>query len=155
MRALKRVAITAVAGIAIAAIAAAALAATPTFPAFYGSPSKDNPVSKPTEIVYTGDSSEFFAGNKGAKKIGKLHWKKWDSTEGVATGYQYIDNCKPSCAGGKFATYPVTLKAFRPKKESKYFFFTRLKVTYTGKKPIQKKSFTWKVSYSRGFFQIG
>jgi hypothetical protein len=155
MRALKRVAITAVAGIAIAAIATAALAAAPTFPAFNGSASKNNPVSKPTEIVYTGDDSEFFAGHKGAKKIGKLDWKTWNSTDGIASGYQYIDNCRPNCAAGKFATFPVTLKAYRPKKESKYLFFTRLKVTYTAKEPAHKKTFTWKASYSKGYFQIG
>jgi hypothetical protein len=155
MKALKRFGIAALAGIVIAAVATAALAATPTFPTFNGSASKDNPVSKPTEIVYTGDGSELFAGKKGAKKIGKLHWATWNNTEGVASGYQYINNCEPSCAGGKFATYPVTLNASRPKKESKYFIFTRLKVTYTGKKPAHKKSFTWTVSYSKGIFQIG
>jgi hypothetical protein len=155
MRALSRIGVGAAAGIVIAAIATAALAAPPTFPQYSGPASKNNPVAKPTEIVYTGDGSEFFAGKKSAKKIGKLNWTKWNSTEGIAAGYQYIDNCSPSCAAGKFAQYPIALKAFRLRKESKFHFFTRLEVTYTGKKPSHQTSFTWKVSYSHGFFQIG
>jgi hypothetical protein len=154
MHAVKRSALAGVTGLLLAAGASAALAATPTFPAYTGPPSKNNPVVKPANIVYTGDSSEFFAG-KGNKKAGKLHWTVWNSTEGLGTGYQWIDNCTPNCAQGKFSKFPVTLKAYNPKKKSKYFFFTRLKVTYTGKKPESEKGFTWKVSYSGGIFEIG
>jgi hypothetical protein len=160
MIAVKRTAIAAtamlaIAGSAIAGGASAAMAATPKFPAFSGPPSKTNPVVKPTEIVYSGDGSQFFAGNKeGSKKIGKLHWTTWNGTEALGTGYQWIDNCNPSCANGKFSRYPVTLKASAPKQESKYYIFTRLKVTYTGKKYGHHKSFTWTVSYSHGFFDI-
>jgi hypothetical protein len=154
MHVVKRSALAGVTGLLLAAGASAALAATPTFPAFTGPPSKDNPVVKPSSIVYTGDSSEFFAG-AGKTTAGKLNWTVWNSTEGLGTGYQWTDNCKPNCAEGKFSKVPIALKAYRPKKESKYFFFTRLKVTYTGKKPGHQKSFTWKVSYSRGNFLIG
>jgi hypothetical protein len=153
MNTLKRSTAAAIVGLAIAA--SAALAATPTFPAFSGPPSKNNPVAKPTEIVYSGDGSQFFAGAKRSNRAGKLHWTLWSSTEGLGTGYQWIDNCSPSCANGKFTLYPVTLAVSQPKKESKYLIFTRLKVTYTGKKPRNQKSFTWKISYSRGFFEIG
>jgi len=155
MIAIKRSAATAIAGLAVAAGASAALAATPKFPAFSGPPSKGNPAVKPTEIVYSGDGSQFFAGIKSSKKVGKLHWTVWNGTKGVGTGDQWIDNCSPSCAAGKFSKYPVTLKAYQPKKESKFVIFTRLKVTYTGKKYGRQKSFTWKVSYSRGIFLIG
>lgn len=61
----------------------------------------------------------------------------------------------PSCANGKFTLYPVTLKATAPKKEGKYFIFTRLKVTYTHKKFGPKQSFTWPISYSHRYFNIG
>ena len=156
MNAIKRCAQIAIAGLALAAGASIALAAspTPTFPAFSGPPAKNNPVAKPSEIVYTGDGSGFFAGGA-AKKAGKLHWTAWNRTEGLGTGYQWLNNCTPNCAAGKFSKYPVTLKAYRPKQESKYFIFTRLNVTYTGKKPSHQKTFTWNVSYSRGIFQIG
>ena len=146
---------TAIAGLAIAAAASAAAAApTPTFPTFAGPPAKNNPAAKPSEIVYTGDGSGFFAG-AGTKKAGRLHWTTWNHTEGHGTGYQWLNNCTPTCAAGKFSKYPVTLKASRPRQVSKYLIFTRLQVTYTGKKPGHQNMFTWKVSYSHGMFVIG
>ncbi len=154
MKAITRSALAGVACCVIAAGASAAAAATPTFPTFSGPPSKTNPVVKPSEIIYTGDGSQFFAG-EGTKKAGKLDWTVWNRTEGLGTGEQWIDNCTPNCAGGTFSKVPVTLKAYRPEKASKYFIFTRLKVTYTGKQPGHRKTFTWKVSYQQGFFQIG
>lgn len=150
-----RTALVAIAGLASSVAASAALAATPTMPAFYGPASKNNPVAKPPAIVYSGDGSQFFAGPRRAKKPGHLHWTTWNSGEGLGSGYQWIDNCNPSCANGKFALYPVSLKVYRPRKESKYYIFTRLKVTYTGKKPDHQSSFTWKLSYTDKFFEIG
>ncbi|HEY1775021.1 MAG TPA: hypothetical protein VGG41_02575, partial [Solirubrobacteraceae bacterium] len=125
MNAIKRSAVAGIAGLATAVTASAALAATPTFPAFSGPPSKGNPAVKPAQIIYSGDGSQFFAGPKGPKKAGNLHWSTWNGTEGLGTGYQLIDNCNPSCANGKFSLYPVKLKASRPKQESKYYIFTR------------------------------
>jgi len=154
MNIIKTSALAAIAGLAIAAGASAA-APTPTFPTFAGRPSKGNPVAKPGEIVYSGDGSHLFAGAKGNRKIGKIHWTTWNSTEGLAAANNWINNCSPSCANGKFTLYPVTLKATAPKKEGKYFIFTRLKVTYTGKQSGPAKTFTWKISYSHGFFEIG
>lgn len=153
MKVVKSSVVAAVLGLAMSVSAAAALAATPAFPQFTGPPSKTNPVVKPSEIVYSGDGSHLFAG--GGKKIGKLHWTKWNGSEGLGTGYNWEDNCTPDCARGKFSKYPVTLKVYRPEKVSKYFIFTRLKVTYTGKRPGKQKSFTWDVSYKRGIFLIG
>jgi hypothetical protein len=147
-----RSALAGAAGLALAVTASAAIAATPKFPAFGGPPSKDNPVVKPTEIVYSGDGSQFFAGKKESRRAGKLHWTEWNSTEGRATGYQWVDNCSPSCANGKFSLSPVSLTVSRPRHESKYYIFTRLKVVYTGRK--HRKGFTWTVSYFHGFFEI-
>ena len=146
----------AIAGLASATAASAALAATPTMPAYFGPPSKHNPVAKPGSIVYSGDGSQFFAGPKGSKFAGNLKWTTWNGTEGLSSGFQWIDDCNPSCANGKFTLYPVNLKVYRPRHVSKYFIFTRLKVTYTTSKRFGHKStFTWNLSLSRGFFQIG
>lgn len=154
MSSITRFAAIGIAGLGIATGAAAATAATlPAFPTFSGPPSKHNPEVKPGEIIYSGDGSQFFASR--GKRPGNLHWTVWNATEGRGTGAQWIDNCDPSCANGKFTLYPITLKVSAPKQESKYFIFTRLTVTYTGKKPGHKKSFTWPVSYSHGFFEIG
>jgi hypothetical protein len=154
MKVIKRSALAVIPALVIAAAASAALAATPTFPTFTGPPSKHDPTVKPAEIIYTGDGSGFFAG-PGNKKAGKLHWTVWNGTEGLGTGENWVDNCSPNCAAGKFSKYPVTLRVSQPKKESKYLVFSRLTVTYTGKKPSHQKSFTWKVSYSDGEFLIG
>lgn len=154
MNIVKTSALAAIAGLVIAASASAATP-TPTFPTFGGPPSKGNPVAKPGEIVYSGDGSHLFGGAKGNRKIGKIHWTTWNGTEGLANANNWINNCEPSCANGKFTLYPVTLKATAPKKEGKYYIFTRLKVTYTHKKPDGKRSFTWPISYSHGFFNIG
>jgi hypothetical protein len=155
MNVVKRSALAGTAVLAIAAGASAAVAATPKLPAFSGPPSKTNPTVKPGEIVYSGDGSQFFAGKRtGPRKIGKLHWTVWKGTEALGTGYQWINDCNPSCANGTFSSYPVTLKATKPKQESKYYIFTRLKVTYTGKKFGHRKTFTWTLSYTNGFFDI-
>jgi hypothetical protein len=151
---LRRSALTGIAGLVVAAAASAAAAPTPSLPAFDGAPSKDNPSVKPNQIVYAGDSSGFFAG-AGKKKAGNLDWSVWNSTEALASGENWINNCTPNCAKGTFLQFPVSLKAYRPKKESKYLIFTRLKVTYTGKKPGNQKTVTWTVSYSKGTFLIG
>jgi hypothetical protein len=155
MKSIKIYALAGIAGLAISAAASAAQAATPKLPDFAGPPAKNNPVAKPREIIYSGDGSHFFAGGKGPTKPGRLLWRVWDGNEGLAYGYQWINNCEPSCANGKFSLYPVTLKASKPKQESKYYIFTRLHVTYTGKKYPHAKNFTWAVSYSNGFFDIG
>lgn len=155
MNAIQRTALAAILGLGLAGAATAATAPIPAFPTSSSPPSRTNPAVKPAEIYYSGDGSEFFAGKKSAARAGKLHWTVWNGTEGLGTGYDWINNCSPDCASGKFTLFPVTLKVYRPEKESKYFIFTRLKVTYTHKKFGPKKSFTWNVSYAHKFFQIG
>lgn len=155
MNAIQRTALAAILGLGLAGAATAATAPIPAFPTSSSPPSRTNPAVKPAEIYYSGDGSEFFAGKKSAARAGKLRWTVWNGTEGLGTGYDWINNCSPDCASGKFTLFPVTLKVYRPKKESKYFIFTRLKVTYTHKKFGPKKSFTWNVSYGHKFFQIG
>jgi hypothetical protein len=155
MSAIKKSALGVIVGLGLAASATAVASTTPAFPAFSGPPSKTNPVVKPSEILYTGDGSEFFAGKKSPTKTAKLHWSTWNGTEGLGTGYNWINHCSPDCAQGKFSQYPVTLKVSRPAKEGKYLVFTRLKVTYTGKKFGPKQSFTWKVTFKHGYFVIG
>jgi hypothetical protein len=147
MRTITKSALATLALLCIAATgASAAAAALPSIPAFNGPAGKHNPVVKPSEIVYSGDGSQLFGGP--SRKSNKIHWTTWNSTEGVGTGAQWIDNCNPNCAAGTFTRYPISLKATQPKKEGKYLIFTRLKVTYTTSKHFaNKKSFTWKVSY--------
>ena len=140
--------------IVFAAAASAAAAATPAFPTYAGAPFKGNPAVKPSYIQYVGDGSEFFAG-AGRKRAGRLHWTVWNHKEGLGTGYQWIDDCTPNCASGKFSKFPVKLQVDKPRKESRFLIFTRLQVTYTGKMPGHQKSFTWKVSYANGTFEIG
>ena len=141
-------------GVAVAVLAAsgasAALAAVPGVVA-------EGPGAKvkPKQIVYTGDGSGLFAGATKVSKtnFGSIHWSKWNKTKAVGSGGNWLNDCKPSCAGGKFHSYPVTLKLTRPRTVSGKHIFTRMTVTYTQNLPAHAtKTTTWKVSHSGTLF---
>jgi hypothetical protein len=139
----------------VAASGASAAAALPALPAYSG-PIKTgkNPVVKPKSIVYTGDGSGFLAGpgTTGRRpKAGKLNWTKWNATGASGTGEDWINNCLPDCADGKFSAFPVALKASRPRVVLGHKIFTRLKVTWTGSRPkfIKHHVEIWKVRTSQ------
>jgi hypothetical protein len=97
------------------------------------SQSTGKPQVKPKEIIYSGDGSALFAGT--SKISHHISWSSWTATGASGSGAQWLNNCKPSCAGGKFSSYPVKLQASRPEVIAGHDVFTRLKVTYTGKRP--------------------
>ena len=93
---------------------------------------------KPFQIIWTGDATGVFAGRGTASKrprFGRLQWSKWTATEGHATGANWLNDCVPFCAAGKFTPFNVNLTAYRPRVLSGFKIFTRLKVVYTGKVP--------------------
>jgi hypothetical protein len=155
MNALRSIGAVAGAVAAISTGASAAQARTPTFPTWDGSPAKDNPVVRPSEIVYSGDGSHRFAG-PGRKLPGALHWTLWNATNGRAGGDDWINNCTPACADGTWSRYPVALHVDRPAEVGPFFIFTRLSFTFTGNLPPgSRRTFTWKVGYANGLFEIG
>jgi hypothetical protein len=93
---------------------------------------------KPFQIIWTGDAAGVFAGRGTASnhpKFGRLHWSKWTANEGRATGANWLNDCIPFCAAGKFTPFNVNLTAYRPRVLSGFKVFTRLKVVYTGAVP--------------------
>lgn len=131
--------------------AAAALAAVPGIVAFDGSASAHNPQARPSEIVYTGDGSGLFAGRgHSIRHAGKIKWTSYGATKATATAANWLNNCQPDCAGGKFSSYPVTLTASHPEKVHGRDIFTHLVVDYTGKlaRGVKHRKQTWTVVYT-------
>lgn len=114
------------------------------------------PKVRPTLIVYTGDGSGYFAGPRklGHSNYGHLSWSNWTKTRASGSGANWVNNCKPSCAQGTYTGYPVKLQASTPKRVEGYLLFTRLKVTYTGKRPAfaHDRTQTWKLGNTKKFF---
>jgi hypothetical protein len=127
--------------------ASAALAALPRVISEGTAP----PKVKPATIVYTGDGSGLFAGATAVSKtnFGSLHWSKWNKKKAVGSGANWLNDCKPNCAKGKFHSYPVTLKLTRPRTVAGKHIFTRMTVTYTQNLPAHAvKTTIWKVTHS-------
>lgn len=102
---------------------------------------------RPSTILY-GMPQEALAGRHHSNgNYSPLDWTSWTTKYGRGSGFSWLNNCKPNCAGGKYHSYPVKLKAWRPETKSGLLIFTRLTITYTGKRPsyIKQKTQVWKV----------
>lgn len=90
---------------------------------------------KPRVIIYTGDSSGFLGGAnlKGARS--SILWTTWNSTRALGSGFNQLDDCEPSCAGGKFHRYPVKIEMWRPRNVARTLVFTRLTIFYEKGRP--------------------
>lgn len=69
--------------------------------------------------------------------IGKASWTSWGSVAFGAAELE-VNNCTPSCAGGKFIKYPILIVLWRAepwagKKGEDYF--SRMTWIYSGKRP--------------------
>jgi hypothetical protein len=69
--------------------------------------------------------------------IGKVSWTSWASVAFGAAELE-VNNCTPSCAGGKFIKYPILMVLWRAepwagKKGEDYF--SRMTWIYSGKRP--------------------
>ena len=143
-------------GVAVAVLfaigASAALAALPGVT----SEGTAAPKVKPTTIVYTGDGNALFAGAQAVSKtnFGSIQWSKWNKKKAAGSGGNWLNDCKPDCARGKFHGYPVTLSLSRPRTVVGKRVFTRMTVTYTQNLPPHAiKTTTWKLRHSgKAFF---
>lgn len=52
------------------------------------------------------------------------HWSSWKSTYAFSRGMLHVDNCKPSCARGKFLYFPVgvTLSDVKAHGSTRYYY---------------------------------
>lgn len=122
---------------------------------------------KPYSIVDSGDGSGVIAGTpmRGARGIdrlfGRIRWTSWSYAIGASgTGKQWIDDCVPDCAGGKFAGYRVKLHAYRPALVGGQWIFSRITMVYTHNRPryggrTWPRTDTLSVGASNGSYYIG
>ena len=74
----------------------------------------------------------------GNSRLTSLHWSQWGPTKAVAKGTNWVNDCKPYCAAGKFHAYPVTVKLDHPRSWTKHpdrQHYTRVTLTYSDGKP--------------------
>ena len=110
---------------AILAIAAFAMSASAASPMKITNCNKT--ASKPTTLTLTcGDANTYLKG---------LSWSSFGGSTAKAKGTFVIDLCKPNCASGKNASYPVSLTAANSKKCKGASVYTKLVLTFTGRKP--------------------
>ena len=135
------IALAAAGSLAAAASAAAGAstalaAATPLVAANLSGPGARALARAPKQVVYTEDGSGFLAGRgRSARSPGRLRWLATTSSQARASGADWFDNCRPSCATGTFRAYPATLRLYRPAVLGGHLVFTRMTVTYTGARP--------------------
>ena len=141
MRTTRLLAVALTAGL-LAVPATALGAATPL--AADGTPDMALLVRSPQQIDYTGDGSQYLAGRGASSRHpGNLQWTTWTTSEAQATGANWIDNCTPDCAAGKFHQYPATLRLYRPAVVGGHRVFTRMTVTFTGPRPPEFQHGSW------------
>lgn len=83
----------------------------------------------------------------GNSRLVSLHWSRWDAQAAVADGVNFVNDCKPYCAAGRFHGYAVVVRLDQPKTWEKHpdlRQYTRMTLTYQDAKPEQlPKSVTY------------
>jgi hypothetical protein len=59
----------------------------------------------------------------------------WTASGAHGSGFNWLNNCIPSCAGATFYQFPVTLTLSRSREVQGRRLFTRMTVTYAGTPP--------------------
>lgn len=137
---------------ALVAVPGALAKGLPTVPSYSGPPGQGDLKIKPSSIDYDMGSA-FLAGSRRPDgKAGPLSWSNWTATGGRGSGFNWLDNCKPDCARGRFHLFAVKLHFWRARRVHGHRIFTRLTVTYTGKRPsyVHHRTSTWKVVFNSG-----
>jgi hypothetical protein len=86
----------------------------------------NQPVVRPSVFYIFCDSSGYYS---------HLKWTTWSTTMATATGVEYIDNCEPNCAAGKFSHQNVDLvlwKSVPVARHAGHYGFTKLTTLYPG-----------------------
>jgi hypothetical protein len=112
---------------------------------------------RPRLIGLSGDGSNFLAGARQHGRqsssnpgwSGHIVWSSWTMTQALGTGGNWIDNCKPNCAGGTYYVHPAKLRAYDPQNGR----FTRLwlRIRYHGR----WHTYISKLVYSHSFWYWG
>ncbi|CCK25872.1 putative secreted protein [Streptomyces davaonensis JCM 4913] len=74
----------------------------------------------------------------GNSRLASLHWSRWGERSARAEGVNWVNDCKPYCAAGRFHAYPVSVRLDRPepwKKHPQLSHYSRITLTYTEGRP--------------------
>lgn len=110
---------------------------------------------RPAQIVYTGDGSGVLGGFTGRgpfPRFGSLSWSTWTRSQALGSGAVWLDDCEPSCAGGKFDPYAVKVHAFDPREG--HFTRLTLRYAYEGKEVVDRRGIE-KIGASYAYYIIG
>ncbi|MDN3027886.1 hypothetical protein [Streptomyces sp. S.PB5] len=83
----------------------------------------------------------------GNSRLASLSWSRWDAETARAEGVNWVNDCKPYCAAGRFHAYPVTVRLDDPqpwKKRPGLSRYSRITLEYADSRPEQ---FSQTVSY--------
>ncbi|MHB8491629.1 MAG: hypothetical protein ACYDA6_05360 [Solirubrobacteraceae bacterium] len=106
---------------------------------------------KPTTIIYTGDGTGFLGGASARARHSGIKWTKWTTTVALGKGFNQLNDCSPSCAGGTFHGYPVRIEQWRPRMLGGVLVFTRMTLFYgKSRPPGQPRHYTFTDTYSVG-----
>jgi nucleoid-associated protein YgaU len=73
----------------------------------------------------------------GGNRLAAMHWTSWAPTDANGTGTEYLNDCTPNCATGKFLAYPIdiSLTGSVLVGQNEPFGYTKITLTYTGARP--------------------
>ncbi|MFJ4466717.1 hypothetical protein ACIP2X_04265 [Streptomyces sp. NPDC089424] len=83
----------------------------------------------------------------GNSRLESLKWVRWDGEAATARGVNWVNDCKPYCAAGRFRAYPVTVRLEDPKpwkKNPDLQQYGKISLTYQEGRP---EGFTKVVTY--------
>ncbi|MGW1541227.1 hypothetical protein ACWCPM_13490 [Streptomyces sp. NPDC002309] len=74
----------------------------------------------------------------GNSRLASLKWLRWDGEAAMARGVNWVNDCKPYCAAGRFRSYPVTVRLEEPKpwkKNPEMQQYGKMSLTYPEGRP--------------------
>lgn len=131
------------------ASASGGLPVSPTF--LRATAAADGLQVEPASITYTGDGTGLLGGRNVRDRSSGIDWTKWTPSLALGSGYNQLNDCTPSCAGGRFSGYAVRIEMWRPRTLSGTLVFTRMTIFYKKNHPRgDRKHYTFTDTYIGG-----
>jgi len=90
----------------------------------------DEPLQvEPDVVSYTGDGTGYLGGratSPGHLDQDGLHWLSWGGSTAAATGFAWLNDCRPYCARGHFHPHRAKVRVRRPR----HGLYTRLTIKF-------------------------
>jgi hypothetical protein len=89
-----------------------------------------NPETRPSDFL--------LACGDGNSRLASLRWSRWDADTARAEGVNWVNDCEPYCAAGRFHGYPVTVRLDRPEpweKRPRLSHYARITLVYPDSRP--------------------